>query len=299
MRPLGADEIVDLERYARLRADYRDRVIAYKRSRRMALGERVSLVFEDRETLRFQVQEMLWIERIREPAKVAQELAVYNELMPGAGELSATLLIEITDGAAIRPELDRLIGIDEHVFLVLGEGAGEEALRARFDRKQLAEDRISAVQYLRFRLDEARAERFRDPRVRARIRIDHPSYRREDEIPEPVRAQLIQDLSREPEPLLRRDDPESAAPARDKILARSPAALLLRPARPRFPGHRVVEAADPALDLLAATPEELAQILALVQRAARDVLAEHGSARVTLDLGPGARPLRWHVHARG
>ena len=203
MRPLGADEIVDLERYGRIRPDYRARVIAYKRSRRMAVGERVSLVFEDRETLRFQVQEMLWIERIREPAKLEQELEVYNELMPGPGELSATLLIEITDGASIRPELERLIGLDEHVFLVLGEGAEEEALRARFDAKQLAEDRIAAVQYVRFALGAARAARFRDPRVRARIRIDHPSYRREEEIPPAVRESLIASLAREPAPLLR------------------------------------------------------------------------------------------------
>ncbi len=298
MRRLGADEIVDLERYAVLRPDYRDRVIAYKKGRRMALGERVSLVFEDRETLRFQVQEMLFIERIREPAKVEQELAVYNELMPGPGELSATLFVEITDGSAIRPELDRLIGLDEHVFLVLGEGAEEEALRARFDAKQLAEDRIAAVQYVRFGLGPARAARFRDPRVRARLRIDHPNYRREDEIPEAVREHLIQDLSRDPEPLLRRDDPAPGAAARDELLARSPLARLLRPATPRLPGHRVVEAADPTLGLLEATPEQLAELLALVQRAVRDVLAEHGSARVTLDAGPGAAPLRWHISAR-
>jgi hypothetical protein len=298
LRPLGAAEIVDLERYAGLRPDYRAQVIAYKRGRRMAVGENVSLVFEDRETLRFQVQEMLWIERLREPARVQQELDVYNELMPGPGELSATLFIEITERAEIRPELDRLIGLDECVFLVLGEGADEDPLRARFDPKQRDEDRIAAVQYLRFELGEARAARFRDPRVRARIRIDHPSYRREDEIPEGVRTHLTQDLTRDPESLLRPGDDAPANAPRDELLARSPLALLLRPAQPRFPGHLVVEAADPSLDLLRASPEQLAELLALVQRAVREVLREHGGARVTFDAGPGTGRLRWHVYAR-
>jgi hypothetical protein len=289
---------VGLGRYAEIRPAYRARVIAYKRSRRLGVGDRVSLVFEDRETLRFQVQEMLWIERIREPAKVQQELDVYNGLMPGAGELSATLFIEITERAEIRPELDRLIGLDERVFLVLGEGAQEEPLRARFDPKQRDEDRIAAVQYLRFELGEVRAARFRDPRVRARIRIDHPAYPREDEIPEAVRARLIEDLTRDPEPLLRPGDPALTAAPHDEVIARSPAALLLRPAQTHLPGHLVVEAADPSLELQGASPEQLAEMLALVQRAVREVLREHAGARVSLDAGPGAGRLRWHVYAR-
>ena len=126
MRPLRIEEIVPLDRYGSLRDAYRQRVIAYKRSRRVALGERATLLFEDRETLRFQVQEMLWVERIREPDKVQAELDVYNELMPAAGELSATLFLEILESSEIRPTLERLVGLDRHVQLVLGEGAPTE-----------------------------------------------------------------------------------------------------------------------------------------------------------------------------
>ena len=152
MRPLRRDEIVDRERYEALRSDYREAVIAHKRRRRMAVGDRVTLVFEDRETLRFQVQEMLWVERISEPEKIQRELDVYNELMPADRELSATLFIEITDPGAVRPELDRLVGIDEHVALVLSEGKATETIPAHFDPEQFEQDRISAVQYLRFPL---------------------------------------------------------------------------------------------------------------------------------------------------
>ena len=104
---------------------------------------------------------MLFVERIDEPERVQHELDVYNELMPGARELSATLFVEITEPGRIRAELDRLIGIDEHVALVLGAGADQRALRARFDAKQLEEDRISAVQYIRFALDARRCRRVR------------------------------------------------------------------------------------------------------------------------------------------
>jgi hypothetical protein len=206
LRPLGRDEIVPLERYAPLRDAYRERVIAYKRMRRVALGEQATLLFEDRETLRFQVQEMLWVERIADPEKVQAELDVYNELMPGAGELSATLFLEIVEASEIRPTLERLVGLDRHVWLMFGEGAGETPFQADFDRRQMEDQRISAVQYLRFRLGEAGSRRLADSSLRARIRADHPAYRREEEIPPVVRESLVATLAREPAALLRPPD---------------------------------------------------------------------------------------------
>jgi len=210
MRPLSLEEIVPRDRYAALRPGYRDAIIAHKRNRRMAVGERVTLLFEDRETLRFQVQEMVWVEGIGEPEKIQREIDVYNELMPGDRELSATLFIEITDLAEIRPELERLVGLDEHVALSLGTGRDAEAIPARFDTKQFEQDRISAVQYIRFGLSDSQAHRFADLGVRAAIRIDHPQYRHEIEIPAPVRASLVSTLSCDPEPLV----PAAATPAR-------------------------------------------------------------------------------------
>jgi Protein of unknown function (DUF3501)/HIT domain len=295
MRPLAPDEIVGLEEYEALRDAYRDRVIAYKRGRRLALGDRVTLVFEDRETVRFQVQEMLRVERIESPALVQAELDVYNELIPAQGELSATLLIEITETAHIRPELDRLIGLDEHVALALGEGADAEAVRARFDPKQLEEERIAAVQYIRFGLDEAQARRFADPAVPAAIEVDHPSYRQRAPLPPGLREQLQRDLVGEPAPLLRAGSRPAAA---ERELFRSGRVRVLRPGRPVAPGHVVVEALEPSASLLDAKPDLLAELLEAVQRAAREVTAQHGSCRVCADAGRDVRGLRWHVHAR-
>jgi hypothetical protein len=203
MRPLRIEEIVPLDRYGPLRDAYRERVIAYKRTRRVALGERATLLFEDRETLRFQIQEMLWVERIREPEKVQAEIDVYNELMPGAGELSATLFLEILESSEIRPTLERLVGLDRHVQLVLGEGAAETPFHAEFDPRQLEEQRISAVQYLRFPLGDEGSRRLGDSSLRARVRADHPHYRREDELPPAVRESLVATLVREPAALIR------------------------------------------------------------------------------------------------
>jgi len=203
VRPLYSDEIVPLDRYAALRDAYRERVIAYKRTRRVPLGERATLLFEDRETLRFQVQEMLWVERISEPAKVQAEIDVYNELMPGEGELSATLFLEIVESAEIRPTLERLVGLDRHVQLVLGEGPGETLFHADFDRRQMEAERISAVQYIRFALGAEGTRALADSSLRARLRVDHPHYRREGEISPGVRESLLASLAREPAALLR------------------------------------------------------------------------------------------------
>ena len=110
MKPVDLNEIVSLDRYAGLRKSYRDAVVRHKRDRRISIGDKVTLVFEDRETLRFQVQEMCWIERISAPDRVQAEIDVYNELLPGANELSATLFIEITDSPSIRTELESIAG---------------------------------------------------------------------------------------------------------------------------------------------------------------------------------------------
>ena len=291
MRPLELADLVDLERYEVLRPAYRAAVIAHKRGRRVALGEKVTLVFEDRETLRFQVLEMLRVERIRDPALAQKELDVYNELMPGSGELSATLFIEITEAPRIRPELDRLVGLDEHVALVLGD----EALRARFDPKQLEEERISAVQYIRFVLDPAQARQLADPRVGARLRCDHPHYPREVELGPELRRRLGADLEGEPEPLL---DPGAApaAPAEPVLFTRG-RVRVRRPARPLAAEHRVVEPVEP-VTLLEAEPSLRGEILEVVVELARELADRHAGCRIHTEIDAAADRMRWHVYPR-
>jgi len=292
VRPLVPDDIPSLERYAKLRPALRDAILAHKAPRRIAVGDRVTLVFEDRETLRWQILEMCRVEQIRDPKAVAHEVEVYNELVPGEHELSATLYVEITERVRIRPELDRLIGIDEHVFLELGD----DEVRARFDPKQMEEDRISAVQYLRFPLGPERAARFRDPQVPAALRIDHPEYRVRAEIPPSSRRALSADLEGDPPSLV--DFAalhEQEGPASD-VLARRRRVRAVRPAEPLGRAHVVVEPAEePVPDFHDAEPELLLELLGLAREVAAPMRQQFGSCRISLDAAGG--PLRLDVYA--
>jgi diadenosine tetraphosphate (Ap4A) HIT family hydrolase len=295
MKPLVREEIVPLAAYAGVRDAFRRAVIAHKQSRRVSVGPNVTLVFEDRETLRFQVQEMLFVERIDEPERVQHELDVYNELMPGACELSATLFVEITEPGRIRAELDRLVGIDEHVSLVLGTGADARLVRARFDAKQLEEDRISAVQYIRFALADADADALADPGCYAGVRISHPNYGHEAALPTAVRESLVAGLRADPASLVpplpagRRAEPE--------VLYSGGGVRVVRPVSPQLPGHLVVESSTPlapGAEIDAALWNTLSEA---VRRTASDTAKRHGGCRVIADFAPGA-PLRWHILPR-
>jgi hypothetical protein len=193
VKKIAPEEILDLTAYERRRDDFRAHVIALKQPRRVAVGDRLTFIFENRDTVRFQIQEMVRAERLVKAEGIQAELDVYNELIPGDWELSATLMIEIPDTALIRRELDRLIGIDEYVWL----DVGDESVRATFDPKQFEEDRISAVQYIRFPLGRKLAASFADPSVPVVLRVEHPSYAESAPIDGAARASLARDL--EPE----------------------------------------------------------------------------------------------------
>jgi len=287
VNPLVLEDIADRHRYESVREVYRQRIIDLKHRRRLAVGDRITLVFENRETLRFQVQEMARVEKIDSPEALQHELDVYNELLPAECELSATLFIEIPDLDSIRTELDRLIGIDEQVFL----DVGEEAIQATFDPKQMQEDRISAVQYVRFRLAPAQRERFADPRAPLRVRIEHPEYRAEAALSERMRETLLADLHGECPVLL----PEEALPPRDadpELVEQGGRIRVVRAG----PTHLVVEPrqALPRGVLLAGDDETLAlETLRTLERLARELRSAHGGVEIRVEVG-GHRP-RWHL----
>jgi hypothetical protein len=281
-------DLLDLESYERTRPAYREAIIGLKRLRRVAVGDRVSLVFESHETLRFQVQEMLRVEGIREPERVQHELDVYNGLLPSLGELSATLFIEITDPGRVRSELDRLVGIDEHVSLVLGEPHDTERIPARFDPDQMEEDRISAVQYVRFPLEPGQAEKLARADIRARICIDHPNYHADAELRDATRRELVRDLRGEA-PSLLQPDPGASPP--DEVLHETPELRVIC-AEPGASGHLVVELRREGC-LLDLAPEALAPGLAEVQRRARELSRSHGSCSISVDAATS--PVRWHL----
>lgn len=191
MKKVTMDEILDLTAYEKARPEVLARTIEKKRHRRVEVGDELTFIFENHDTAWFQIQEMLRTERIVDPAKVRAEVDVYNDFVPDRNELRATLMIEIADRTRIRSTLDRLVGIDEHVTL----DVGGHPVRATFDPKQFEEERISAVQYVRFPLGAEAAARFEDPAVEVVLRVDHPNYRAETRIEGECRRSLAADLA--------------------------------------------------------------------------------------------------------
>ena len=190
MKPIVLSDIKGPAIYAGIRDDFRRRIIEIKRHRRLEIGDRVSLVFENRHTLLFQIEEILRVEHIREPDKIQEEIDIYNQLLPTEDSLSATLFIEVPADADARVELDRLIGLDEHLVLHVGP----HAIRAEFEEGRSTDERISAVQYTRYRLPpEARAA-LAEPGTPVAMEIDHPSYRHRVEATDEMRASLAADL---------------------------------------------------------------------------------------------------------
>jgi hypothetical protein len=197
MPPVALEDLLGRERYGAERGAIRRRIVAYKRARRVAVGDRLTFLFEDRVTIWYQTQEMLWVEQITDLDAIREELAVYNALLPGPAELSATLLIEIEDQARIREELGRLVGIDEHVTLAVGP----ERIPGRFEAGRQTAERLSAVQYVRFPLSREARDRLAAGAPLA-LEVAHPGYRARADIPEAVRASLAAEVA-DPDALAR------------------------------------------------------------------------------------------------
>ncbi|HTP37956.1 MAG TPA: DUF3501 family protein [Steroidobacteraceae bacterium] len=193
MKKLDAADLWSLEQYARERDAFRVAMIERRRRRRLQLGPHCTLSFEDRETIRYQVQEMLRAERIFEGAGIQEELAVYNVLIPDGHNLKATMLIEYQDPAVRARQLVLLRGIERTVWLSV---AGHEPVTAIAD-EDLERDsgsKTSAVHFLRFELDAARIADLKAGAALG-IGINHPQYlQRVDGIGGALRAALLSDF---------------------------------------------------------------------------------------------------------
>jgi len=175
--------------YAGIRDDFRKRIIELKKPRRIIVGDRVSLVFENRHTLMMQVEEMLRVEHITEESKILEEIEVYQALMPTDDSLSATLFIELPPDANAREELDKLIGLDEHLLIHIGD----HAIRASFEEGRGTAERISAVQYTRFPLSAEAKAALQQADTPVAIEIDHPQYKHRIDCDDATRASLALD----------------------------------------------------------------------------------------------------------
>jgi hypothetical protein len=192
VKTITAEDIIPYEKYERQREAFRAKIIALKQQRRISVGPFVTMVFENRETVQFQIQEMIRVERIFDPAKVQDELDVYNALLPSPGELSATLLIEITDEATMKEKLDQFMGLDhgEKVAIVAD---GEEVF-GEFEGGRSHETKISAVHFVRFRPTASMKRAFADLTRPVTIRVSHGGYHVEVPVPGSMREEWLADL---------------------------------------------------------------------------------------------------------
>jgi Protein of unknown function (DUF3501) len=194
--PLELGDIADVRTYEREREDFRARIIALKRRRRVPVGSFVSLVFGNSETIRFQVQEMVRAERLQTDAAVQFELDTYNALIPEPGHLCATMFIELVSRAEMEEWLPRLVGIERSVELRLGVGDHSERVRGEVDERhgdQLTRTELTAaVHYVRFSLTPAQIEMF--GAVPISLAISHSGYRELTGLGPATMASLLEDL---------------------------------------------------------------------------------------------------------
>ena len=193
MTPIAAAEILNLYDYEKVREPRRRAVIALKAERRVAVGRYLSFVFENRETVWFQIQEMVRAERLVDEAKIAEEIAVYNTLLPRPGELAATMFIEIEDPERIKPVLDALLGIDTRDYVRLQ--VGPDVVVGTFETGHSDEElgKLSAVHFVRFALSPAARRRFADSEVA--LLVEHPNERGRTVLSEATRRRLAEDLT--------------------------------------------------------------------------------------------------------
>ena len=193
---LSLEDIADLRAYERERDEFRTRVIALKRRRRVHVGPVVTLVFENRDTIRFQIQEMARAERMLTDEAIQGELDAYNPLIPDAGELSATLFIELTTEGELREWLPKLVGIERSVELRAGEGKDTVVVTAAPESAhaaQLTRDEITAsVHYIRWSFTPEQIDRAASgPLVLA---VNHPEYQHHTRLSEETVRELVEDL---------------------------------------------------------------------------------------------------------
>jgi hypothetical protein len=190
--PIKRENLLSLEAYARERNAFRAKVIEHKRNRTVALGGHVTLQFEDELTIRYQVQEMLRIERIFEEDGIRGELDAYNPLVPDGANWKATMMIEVPDPEERRRMLAKLKGIEDRTWVQV-EGSPRVYAIADEDLERENEEKTSSVHFLRFELDAGMRERLRAGAPLS-MGIDHPQYQASLVVPDALRKALLGDL---------------------------------------------------------------------------------------------------------
>ena len=192
MHKLDRASLWSLERYALEREQFRVRVMAHKKLRRVSLGPHATLIFEDTLTMRYQVQEMLRTERIFEPAEIEAEIEAYNPLIPDGRNLKATLMIEYADVAERREALGRMVGIEHRVW-VRAQGHDPVFAIANEDMDRSDDDKTAAVHFLRFEFDAAMIRSLKEGTALS-MGIDHDELPYRLEVAAASRETLVRDF---------------------------------------------------------------------------------------------------------
>jgi hypothetical protein len=195
MKHLQIDEIQDNEHYELSRESFRADIVRLKMRRRVSVGDLITLVFENRSTIQFQIQEIMRAEKIVSHQRVQEELDTYNVLLPDANQLTATLFIEVTDQARMRETLDHLIGIDRGDALFLEIGG--ERMAGEFESGHSNEVRVSAVHFVTFNLTPKQSNAITTATAPVSLVVDHPDYQASVSLSADVLASLADDLNAE------------------------------------------------------------------------------------------------------
>lgn len=189
---ISRDSLLTLEAYARQRKEFRARVLEHKKNRKLHLGEHVTLIFEDELTIRYQIQEMLRIEKTFEEAGIQDELEAYNPLVPDGANLKATMMIEYDDPAVRKRELSKLKGVEDRVYLQVDGHARVYAI-ADEDLERENDEKTSSVHFVRFEFPKAAREAVRAG-ASAKLGCDHTNYPAHVSIAPDTLASLAGDL---------------------------------------------------------------------------------------------------------
>ncbi|MDP1559734.1 MAG: DUF3501 family protein [Nitrosomonas sp.] len=193
MTKITRDSLLTLEAYAKVRQEFRTQVMAHKKHRKIRLGENITLIFEDELTIRYQIQEMLRVEKIFDEEGICQELEAYTPLLPEGSNWKATMMIEYTDPIERAAKLATLVGIEKKVCIQV---AGQDPVFPITDEDlaRETEEKTSAVHFLRFELTKAMIQALQQD-ASLRISVDHPNYQAAiDSVDEAVRHSLLNDL---------------------------------------------------------------------------------------------------------
>lgn len=192
---LKLNDIADIREYEREREDFRRRIIATKKLRRVHVGEIVTFVFENKDTVRFQIQEMARAEKISSDEHIQKEIEIYNELIPGEFELKATMLIELVTEEELRQWLPKLPGIQNHIHLDF-DGTRVTAFEPSEERLTREEEITTTVHYLTFPFTKDQQELLVAGPGKVELTIDHPEYMRSEVLSKDTLMQLQGDLKR-------------------------------------------------------------------------------------------------------